>query len=176
MNHLYIPTHLWYHVPMTTQTRKPLSERFWPKVKKTDGCWIWTGATTYGGYGVINSGGRNGKIIRAHRLSWILHHGPLADNIDICHTCDNPPCVNPAHLFTGTAKTNAADMLSKGRARGGAPRGEQHPQTKFTNEQILSLRTSYATGEISIRALARQYGVDKKSIQQIVRRRTWTHI
>ena len=89
--------------------------QFWQFVQKStepDGCWIWKGSMTRGGYGhfVIS-----GKHYRAHRAAWIFTNGEIPKGLNVLHKCDNPPCVNPEHLFTGTLKDNAQDMLQKGR-------------------------------------------------------------
>lgn len=91
----------------------PLEERFWSKVNKSgpNGCWLWTGAND-GGYGQIWVNGRNEK---AHRIAWLLTHGVIPEGKMACHTCDNPPCVNPAHIFWGTMSDNILDAVNKGR-------------------------------------------------------------
>ena len=164
-----------YHGYMVHKTI-PLIDRFWSRVDKSGDCWVWTAATTNGGYGVIRDTGRNGKIIRAHRLSWELHNGPIPAGIEVCHRCDNPPCVNPAHLFLGTHQDNVTDTVNKGRASGGAPRGSLHPKAKLTEAQVLDIRAAHAAGAASQRQLARKYGVDRKAIQQVIRRKTWIHV
>lgn len=151
----------------------PLTQRFWLYVQKTDGCWIWTGATTYGGYGVIRECGRAGKIVRAHRFSYQLAHGPFDPALDVCHTCDTPPCVNPSHLFLGDAKANVADMLAKGRASGGGMTGEDHPMAKLTWEKVDEIRELRATHGHSLNALAQRFNVSKKSILNIVKHKVW---
>lgn len=90
---------------------KPVHERFWSKVDKSGECWIWTGVRQ-NGYGSFwfEHGPKP-----AHRISWTLTHGPITDGLFACHRCDNPACVNPDHLFLGTAGDNARDMWSKGR-------------------------------------------------------------
>lgn len=104
--------------------RVPLEERFWNFINK-DGplplacpergpCWIWRGSTTKD-YGMLKGTAYNNML--AHRVSWMLHNGPIPDGLDICHYCDNPTCINPHHLFIGTHKDNMMDMASKGRAR-----------------------------------------------------------
>jgi len=96
--------------------RKSIEEKFWSKVTKTDGCWMWGGVKTLKGYGIIRVGGRvDPKNLRAHRISWLLHNGPVPRGLMVCHHCDNPSCVRPDHLFVGTAVDNVHDSIKKGR-------------------------------------------------------------
>lgn len=92
-----------------------IADRFWPKVDRgsTDECWPWRGSLSSRGYGQFYMEGRTRP---AHRVAWELHHGQLfPEGMDGCHTCDNPPCVNPLHIFPGTASDNARDAVAKGR-------------------------------------------------------------
>lgn len=99
------------------RTQKPPTEkRFWERVnKQPDGCWLWTGTTNLRGYGIL---ARNNTMQLAHRFSYELHKGVIPDGMFVCHSCDNPPCVNPDHLWLGTNADNVSDMVAKGRARG----------------------------------------------------------
>lgn len=86
-------------------------ERFWAKVEKGPDCWEWK-AFRNKGYGKFTY---NGRMYLAHRLSWILTNGPIPDGLGVLHSCDNPPCVNPDHLFLGTQLDNMRDASNKGR-------------------------------------------------------------
>lgn len=102
--------------------RRSIEERFWPKVNKTETCWLWTGATDEKGYGKLNRGEQafgqaGGPIAMAHRVAWELTYGPIPDGLNALHKCDTPPCVRPDHLFLGTLAENNDDMWTKGRAR-----------------------------------------------------------
>lgn len=162
-----------------TYKRTPIEQRFWKYVRKTATCWLWTGATTNGGYGVINGGGRGSKIVRAHRLSYEMHNGIAPGELDVCHVCDNPRCVNPAHLFLGTAAENVEDMIGKGRdleGRKNRPRGEGHHQAKLTDEQVIAIRAEYAAGGTSLNKLAVKFNVSKRGVLNIVKGAVWKHL
>jgi hypothetical protein len=105
---------------------RSLEERFWDKVNKLGPilvpklgrCWVWTGGGFRNGYGAIREGGKNGgKQLKAHRVSWRLHFGPIPAGVDVLHRCDNPPCVRPSHLFLGDVGGNARDREDKKRGR-----------------------------------------------------------
>ena len=94
----------------------PIEIRFWEKVNKSGGenaCWIWEGAHDQHGYGQI---WYEGKSIRAARIAYFLHHGEhIPKDLDACHTCDTPSCVNPSHIWAGTPRENTLDSMKKGR-------------------------------------------------------------
>ena len=144
--------------------REPVVERFWKYVEKTDTCWLWTGAKDGGGYGVIGMGGVGGKDEKAHRLSYMIHKGPIPDGKLILHSCDNPPCVNPAHLDPGTLQKNAEDRAIRGR------------QTrKLQPAQIVQIRKLIKAG-MRLTSIANQFGVHATCILAIRDGRTWKHV
>jgi len=106
---------------------------------------------------------------RAHRWSFAEAHGPIPAGMCVCHRCDNPLCVNPAHLFLGTQADNMADKARKGRAHKPNRRGEIHPNVKLTDAQIAEIRSNYAGGWGEQTKLARDYGVHNSLISAIVR-------
>lgn len=147
-------------------------ERFWLYVDRTsdDQCWLWTAYERPDGYGQLRVEGRG---IVAHRVSWMLHYGPIPDGLFVCHKCDVRLCVNPNHLFLGTAADNQTDMAAKGRGRGGEKRGDKNSNAKLTSHQVAEIRQLYAQGSGSCRSLAKQFGVSKSMINYIVRGLNW---
>jgi len=132
--------------------RRPAEQRFWAKVKKTDGCWLWTASVfARSGYGEF---GLNGKMVTAHRYSFLLNVGPIGPGLFVCHACDNRLCVRPDHLFLGTHQENVADCKSKRRTVSGAKNG----MAKLTGAQVLAIRRDYIPGK-NARELAEKYGV-----------------
>jgi hypothetical protein len=128
------------NLSQTGQSRpgRPIEERFWEKVAISgpDDCWLWLGAKTKEGYGSI---GHNGRVRRATHVSWELRYGaPFPPRKLACHTCDNPPCVNPAHIFVGTKQENADDMARKGRSIKGLHREFCRRGHKRTPENTYS--------------------------------------
>lgn len=146
---------------------RSLAERLWAKVDRTDGCWIFYGASVPKGYGKIGLGGRGAGTIYAHRAAWIVTFGPIPDGMKVLHSCDNPPCCRPDHLFLGTIPTNNRDMAEKGRAWAFGSR------PKLTKALVREARARFASGE-SRRAIARALGVRPQAISRIVARQSWT--
>lgn len=148
------------------QDLTPLADRFWPKVSKTETCWLWTGANSgrKWPYGLLGTK-RGGPLLKAHHVSWEMHYGPVPIGKWVLHKCDVTLCVRPDHLFIGTAAINTADMVIKGRCA----------TEKLTQEEVDQIRSRYAPGKISMAALGEQYGVSQGAIWFIVHGRSWRH-
>lgn len=151
--------------------RNPLT-RFWEKVnvQSDDECWEWLGATTGAGYGHFKLR-KDGKAWEesAHRFSYEIHNGPIPPGGVICHSCDNPPCVNPGHLFLGTYADNTADMIKKGRAN--TPTGERSGHAKLTWDDVENIRAN-ATN-LTEQELGDLFGVGQPAINGIIGGKTW---
>lgn len=153
--------------------KQTLADRFWSKVDRrgADDCWPWTAATNEHGYGVMRpEGQRSGPTVKAHRVSLTLA-GVDIEGLVVRHSCDNPPCVNPAHLSVGTKADNSADMVSRDRHA----RGSRSGTSKLTECQVVEIRARCAAGELH-RVLAAEYGVSRVAITNIATRKTWRHV
>lgn len=150
---------------------RPDSIRFWEKVALTDNlneCWIYTAGKDPDGYGIFY---QKGSSIRAHRYAWIITNGEISNDLNVLHTCDNPSCVNPKHLFLGTVADNNLDKVLKNRQ----PKGEGMGQHKLTCELVRQIRERYAKGGITQKAMGREYGVSNTLIRLIVIGKAWKH-
>lgn len=152
-----------------------LRERFWTKVRFGDGCWEWTACRDPHGYGRFNvrSAGRD-LSLKASRVAYGLVFGPIRSGHNVLHVCDNPGCVRPSHLFTGTQADNVRDMTAKGRAR--KARGERAAHAKLTATQVRIIRERYAAGNETTRSLGAEFGVSNNSISAILRRKSWAAV
>lgn len=148
-------------------------ERFWKKVAKggADDCWEWAAARYRSGYGKF---GIDNTVHPAHRVAWQIVNGPIPDGLEVCHDCDNPPCVNPAHLFLATHLENMHDRDRKGRhSSGERPRGQRHYAAKLTEDAVRHIRRcTHADAEW----LATHYGVSPNTVLGILYRMSWRHI
>jgi hypothetical protein len=178
-----------------SKSRGTEAQRFWAKVevKGPQDCWLWTAGYDHWGYGRFKPTGREAE--HAHRTAYRFLSGPIPEGLFVCHRCDNPPCVNPAHLFLGTNAENVADMMTKGRnataangrhlsvrhperlARGDrtymrqhpeARRGERNPMAKITDAQFVDIQRLLLAGVTQTEA-ARRYGVDQSAISKRLR-------
>jgi len=154
---------------------KRFFEKFVPGPE--DDCWTWTGAVKagWGGYGKFYY---QGKLIGAHVAAWeIANRKTVPKRWVVCHTCDNPPCVNPLHLFPGTFRDNMIDMWTKGRARpnGMNAKGSRNPQSVFKEADIPVIRQMISDGTTQT-AIAKQFGVTVQAVNRIHRGRAWTHV
>jgi hypothetical protein len=144
-------------------------------IKREDGCWEWPHCKTQKGYGQFR---HNNKITFSHRYVLEKKLGrPIANKMMACHSCHNRACCNPEHIREGTAKENTQDMLSAGREA--RPEltvclGEKHGLSKLTNEDVIEIRR--LRGSVSVRQLARDYGVAPSQISSIQLRKTWKHV
>jgi hypothetical protein len=140
------------------------------KIDEATGCWVWQRPISTSRYGAINFAG---KRRGAHRVAFAVHNGRNIDGLGcICHRCDNPPCVNPAHLFEATQLENIRDRNEKQRTA----RGEATPHARLNPEKVLDIRRRAASGKESVRSISRSYGVDHMTILNIVRGETWGHV
>ncbi len=172
---------------------RPPGHRFWPRVNKTDTCWLWTGAATAPGkYGRFRF---NGKLQQAHHVAWILAGGTIPDGMQILHTCDTPACVcnddlgtytvrgieyeRRGHLFIATVAVNMDDMAIKGRAITGRPEGpdpmvgEDNPRAVLAEDGVREIRRLADGRRGTIQKLARRYGVTPTQIRNVVLRKSW---
>jgi hypothetical protein len=143
-------------------------QRFWALVNKTDGCWLWAGSLNRaGGYGRFAKYvlGSHASTVGAHRFSYILAHGEIPDGLVVRHTCDTPACVNPSHLVLGTQQDNVQDQIDRGRKA----IGERAGCATLSDKDVQLIRQSYLEGGISQSEIARCFGVDKRTINRIVR-------
>lgn len=147
---------------------------FWSKVDRSNGatsCWNWAARINEWGYGEVWYKGRHCK---SHRVSWELMHGEIPDGLCVLHTCDNPACVNPNHLFLGTNLDNMRDKVSKNRQS--RLNGENHPLHKLTKEQVLAIRQEYSKGDVSLKTLSKRYGIGISTAGGIVTYRAWREL
>ncbi len=163
-----------------------VAARFFKYVTPADsnGCWLWGGCLQKNGYGRLSVVLKEGRrVLRAHRVSWVLEYGEIPANKEVCHRCDNRACVNPAHLFLASHSENMQDMRAKGRepkgARHGlvkhperAARGVRHGNAKLTESKVLKIRETHGT----CKSVAAEFGISAATVSMIRNRKVWGHL
>lgn len=156
-------------------------KRFMDKVHITDGCWEWTGckqkphpanprSLPYGSFAV------NRRAVRAHRVSYQFFNGHIPEGMQCLHRCDNPSCVNPAHLFIGDQAENMRDMGDKGRRVSAPQPGSRNPMARLSTEDVIDIFEAYhLRGELQ-RVIAARYGIRQHTVQRIAQGGRWAHL
>lgn len=188
------------------RVRRDLTTRFMENIsKQSNGCWLWTSTKWSNGYGMFNVyNAEKGKYcgVLAHRFAWGLDSGKMPPkHLNVCHKCDVKECVNPEHLFLGTAKDNIDDCHRKGRHSHGErhsealrsrkpyyrnrefrqsisirTRGEGHGLSKLTTQKVLEIRKLYASGQWTQARLATRFRVGQANISRVINRKMWSHV
>ena len=143
-----------------------------PEQLLEDECWEWQGFKGKGGYGILH----HGKRLRAHRVSYEIHYAEPLGELHCLHSCDNPSCVNPFHLFSGTNTDNVKDKVMKGRAYTGNQQGQNNGNSKLTDDIVKEIRLLYNSGGYTTIQLGEKYGVHRSTISYIINNKTYTHL
>ena len=136
-----------------------------------NGCWNWTLGKSKG-YGAINYMGR---VWLAHRVAYEMTKGRIPDGMSVCHSCDNPGCINPDHLFAGTHRDNMIDKETKGRANHVGMSGTKNHNARLTEAKVISLLRDYVAG-IPRRELCNRFGLQESSLSSYTDGKAWTHL
>lgn len=145
--------------------------KLFARIDQSGPCWIWTAGKDHD-YGRVKI---NGKYFRVHRVIWEIYFGPIPDELHVLHSCDNPPCCNPYHLFLGTQEDNVKDMHTKGRGYKIPPQfGENNPSAKLTVRDVEKIRHMALT--LTYGKIASVLKLPRTTVRKIITRKTWTHI
>lgn len=142
-----------------------------PHCSELGPCWTWLTRTQSRRYGSFSI---NQKTWVAHRFAYFVSCGTIPQDRDICHHCDNPSCVNPAHLFPGTEAENTADMIAKG--RNARLKGSANPAAKINEEVVRAIRDEYKTEHTPQRSLAKRYNLSQSQVNEIILFKSWAHV
>lgn len=155
-------------------------QRFWSHVDKSGGpesCWPWTSSINPDGYGSFRFHTyRKSWSVTAHRVAYELSKGELPAGTEICHSCNNRSCQNPAHLYAGTHTQNMHDSILAGTRYHPHDLGDDHPQAKLTSADVISIRAEYASRTTTMQQLADRFHVSISTISNVVNRKNWTHL
>jgi len=153
------------------QLSKNKPEDVWKQInrKSEDECWEWIGKSLSKGYGHLRI---NNKDCYSHRMVYIETYGSIPEGLCILHTCNNPKCCNPKHLYVGTHADNMEQMSKDGRSN----MGEKHPNSRLSNQIIIKIRFLYSTGKYSQKCLGKMVGVSQGQISRIIKKDGWKHI
>lgn len=150
----------------------PMPERFWSRLERTEGCWLWKGTRNGAGYGLFMVERR--RCTGAHRMAWELTNGLIPAGLLVLHKCDNPPCCNPNHLFLGTYLDNTKDMQTKERGHSGP--NEFRPRVrKLTVADVHSIRHLFGLGH-SMKSIAKQFNIAPHYASRVARGKVKTYI
>lgn len=163
-------------MPTGIYPRKSPEERFWANVspEPNSGCWLWMGAATSAGYGVLSV---DGHLVLAHRFAFELATGrPPDPRLKVCHRCDTPPCVNGDHVFEGTDLDNHLDCRTKGRFKASRVlRGEEHPNATINEATVRSIRRLRVQG-LTRAAIAKRLDLKPSHVKAILTAKSWSHV
>jgi hypothetical protein len=146
-----------------------LIDKFWSGVNKTDKCWLWNRALDQKGYGVLYKRQSRNRYHLVHRLSWVLHYGPVPPGLFVCHHCDIRHCVNPLNLFVGTHFDNNHDCKNKGRTL----QGERANGARLKIDQVVEMRALRTNGA-KLKELANKFDIRETTVSRICRRTEWS--
>jgi HNH endonuclease len=153
---------------------RDVRERFFEKVdtgNTVNGCWLWLAGKNHQKYGRFYYDGWDQP---AHRVAYILANGPVDPKLLACHSCDQPSCVNPSHIFMGTQKQNMEDCKKKGRFA--THIGEANPRARLTNAQVIQIRKLFDSGLYTRRALIKMYKIPASTLDNVIYRINWKHL
>lgn len=153
------------------------------KIVENNSCWEWSGCRNRDGYGSMGSGSINNRTgprtELVHRVVYRLCVGPISPSEEVCHTCDNPSCCNPSHLFLGSHLDNMRDAKRKGRIKPRDSRGEKNPSAKLNAKKVLMIRERVIAlgGHSSVYGLvAKEFNVSRATISRVVHKKVWGHV
>jgi HNH endonuclease/Helix-turn-helix len=154
----------------TKEERAFFAEKLKQNCRIENGCWVWTRGKYGRGYGAIQF---RKKSVSAHRLAYAVFNGDFDDSWQVLHKCDNHPCVNPEHLWLGTAADNSTDMVQKGRSP--HPEGEKHGMVKLSEGNIRHIFNLHAEG-FTQKQIGKMVGVHQQQISRILNGKRWGHL